>query len=159
MRHNRFDRSAAAVLCLLTVSAAVAVVIGVSPRNAHPAEPEGDLEPVTEPRVCAAAAVYTLATADDWGQRAVIANTVLNEYAAGGPDCRPAMEALLSNEFSARRWQLALDAVDAVASGSYALPPGCIRANRVVPTPLWAGAVGPALHCSMGGLSFVQVAP
>lgn len=111
---------------------------------------------VTQPRICAAVAVYTLATADDWGQRAVIANTVLNQYAAGGPDCRPALEAVLSNGFSPRRWQLALDAVDAVASGSYALPPGCIRANRVASDPL-GGTVGPALHCVMGGLAFYEV--
>lgn len=112
---------------------------------------------VTDPRVCAATAVYILATADDWGQRAVIANAVLNQYAAGGPDCREPLQTALSSDFDVLRWQQALDAVDAVASGSYALPPGCIRANRVVPSPPLGGSVGPALHCSMGGLSFLEV--
>lgn len=151
---RRRDRRLAAGILAMYAAAAL-VIVACSPR----ADLQADhmAEPITDARLCAATAVYTLATADDWGQRAVIANAVLNQYAAGGPDCRPPLEAALTLEFSVRRWQQALDAVDAVASGSYALPPGCIRANRVVPSPPLGGAVGPALHCSMGGLSFLEV--
>lgn len=152
---RRRDRRLAAGI--LAVYAAAAFAIVACAQRAEPAPAVA--EPITDARLCAATAVYTLATADDWGQRAVIANAVLNQYAAGGPDCRRPLEAALSLEFSVHRWQQALDAVDAVASGSYALPPGCIRANRVVSQPPLGGAVGPALHCSMGGLSFLEVRP
>lgn len=151
---RRRDRRLAAGILAVYAAAALAIV-ACTPRA--DVQPDQFAEPITDARVCAATAVYTLATGDDWGQRAVIANAVLNQYAAGGPDCRRPLDAALSSDFDVLRWQQALDAVDAVASGSYALPPGCIRANRVVPTPLWSGAVGPALHCSMGGLSFLEV--
>lgn len=145
----RSDRRMAAAVLACSTALSAAIVACSAPEASTVAA-----EPVTEPRVCAAAAVYHLATDNDWGQRAVIANAVLNQYAAGGPDCRPALVDALTNDFSEHRWQLALDAVDAVASGSYSLPPACIRANRVIPLP---GAVGPALHCVMGGLAFTEV--
>lgn len=146
----RADRRMAFAVLAGSIALSAAVVACSLPEAATAAA----ADPVTEPRVCAAAAVYRLATEDDWGQRAVIANAVLNQYAGGGPDCRPALVAALANDFSEHRWQSALDAVEAVASGSYSLPPACIRANRVTPLP---DAVGPALHCVMGGLAFTEV--
>lgn len=118
---------------------------------------------ISSPRFCAALAVYELADHDDWGLRATIAATALNGFHAAGrvPDCSAGVAIALTNEFSQRRWQEALDAVDAVASGSYPVPHVCAQATAVVPV----ASVGPGAtasgvtHCVIYDLAFVEVHP
>lgn len=132
--------------------------------QAHAAERDADTFPVTAPRVCAAVAVYTQATADDWAQRAVIARAWLNR-AKTHPvaDCRPGLTRALSSNFSPIRWQQALDAVDAVTSGSYAIPLACARVNTVLPPVARSGSpllqTGARAQCIIRDLAFVEVRP
>ncbi|MEN5271872.1 hypothetical protein [Stenotrophomonas lactitubi] len=117
---------------------------------------------ITSPRICAALEVYTLATENDWGLRATIAQAVLNGYNETGrvPDCAAGVSAALANDFSSYRWQLALDAVDAVASGSYSVSPdACARANTVVPlsTEVATSPVVARARCVIYDLAFVEV--
>ena len=125
---------------------------------------------VDEPRVCAAVAAYTLATGDHWDQRAVIAHTTLNRFKQLGhvPDCGQALAEILGAGLDRYLWQASLDAVDAVQSGSYALPLACARADRVVRShahpavdlvgfPPSADAVARA-QCVLGDLAFVEAA-
>lgn len=117
---------------------------------------------ITSPRICAALEVYTKATADDWGLRATIAQATLNGFNETGrvPDCAAGVSAALTHEFSPHRWQLALDAVDAVASGSYSVfPDACARANAVVPlsTDETASPVAARAQCVIYDLAFVEV--
>ena len=91
---------------------------------------------ITSPRICAALAVYELAAGDDWALRATVANTTLNAFrdADRVPDCAAGVTAALTQNFEPARWQLSLDAADAVLSGSYEISPAaCVRANAVVP--------------------------
>lgn len=142
-----------------------ALVVGLD-RQAHAAERDADTFPVTAPRVCAAVAVYTQATADDWSQRAVIARAWFNR-AKGRPavDCRTALTRVIGNNFSPIRWQQALDAVDAVASGSYPVPLACARVNTVIPPPTVARLGSPLFRtgaraqCVIRDLAFVEVRP
>jgi|GEM_PF-6603871 hypothetical protein len=118
---------------------------------------------VTSPRICAALAVYELAQANDWGLRATVAQATLNGFTLEGrvPDCAAGVGVALTTDFEPARWQLALDAVDAVSSGSYAVSPdACARANTVV--PLSAEATSPVAsraQCVIYGLAFVEVRP
>ena len=117
---------------------------------------------ITSPRICAALEVYTKATADDWGLRATIALATLNGFKDTGrvPNCAAGVSAALTNDFSPHRWQLALDAVDAVASGSYSVSPdACARANAVVPlsTDETASPVAARAQCVIYDLAFVEV--
>ncbi|MBA0420363.1 hypothetical protein D7Y22_05200 [Stenotrophomonas maltophilia] len=123
---------------------------------------------ITSPRICAALAVYELAAADDWGLRATVANTSLNAFRAASrvPDCAPGITKALTQNFQPERWQLALDAADAVLSGSYEISPAaCVRANAVVPLSTADGkepSTSPVLaraQCVMHELAFVEVAP
>lgn len=106
---------------------------------------------ITDARTCAALAVYQGATADDWGQRAALANAALSSFQGDpdaavpgqAPDCGPGVAAALSSDFSPRRWQAALDAVDAVASGTYRVPDACARSTPLA-TPLALPASPPA---------------
>lgn len=113
--------------------------------------------PVTEPRLCATVAVYTQATADDWSQRAVIAQAALNARA----DCSAALAGVVGQGFEPLRWKFALDAVDAVASGSYPVPLACARVNAVVPTTAGPGhplaQAGARAQCVIRDLAFVEV--
>jgi len=115
---------------------------------------------IHDSRVCATVAVYRDATADDWGQRATIARTVLNSFDADGvPDCAPALMRILELGLDKIRWQAALDAVDAVASGSYAIPLACERADSVAPLDvttgsLPSGALSARSQCVINGLAF-----
>ncbi|PWH21751.1 hypothetical protein CDO09_20125 [Xanthomonas perforans] len=114
---------------------------------------------MTSPRFCAALAVYELATVDDWGLRAGIARAALNGFATAGrvPDCAQGVAAALTGgDFTPRRWQNALDAVDAVDSGDYALPDSCARANAIFPANVSPSL---AVQCVMHGLAFVEVQP
>lgn len=118
---------------------------------------------ITSPRLCAAVVVYRLASADDWGLRTTIAQTALNAFAALGevPDCAAPVTMALDRDFDPRRWQAALDAVDAVRSGDYTpSPAACARANAVVRADdsAPAGAAARA-QCVMHGLAFVAVQP
>ncbi len=116
---------------------------------------------ITSPRTCAALEVYTLANENDWGLRTTIAQAVLNGFNDAGrvPDCAAGVSAALANDFSPYRWQLALDAVDAVAAGTYSVSPdACARANTVV--PLSTEATSPVVaraRCVIYDLAFVEV--
>lgn len=90
---------------------------------------------ITDARTCAALAVYEQATVDDWSQRATIAAATLNAQKTSGadPDCGKGLASALSGPFKPVLWQNALDAVDAVASGSYELPDACARVTTVLP--------------------------
>lgn len=116
---------------------------------------------ITSPRICAALEVYTLANENDWGLRTTIAQAVLNGFNDAGrvPDCAAGVSAALANDFSPYRWQLALDAVDAVAADTYSVSPdACARANTVV--PLSTEATSPVVaraRCVIYDLAFVEV--
>lgn len=114
---------------------------------------------ITSPRICAALAVYELADHDDWGLRGTIAATALNGFRAADrvPNCAAGVAVALTAEFSPRRWQDALDAVDAVASGSYSVPDACARATAVLPLSA-VNADSPSsarAHCVIYELAFV----
>jgi hypothetical protein len=108
---------------------------------------------VHDVRTCAALAVYNGATADDWSQRAAIANAALNAFAEAVPDCGPRLLQEAERGIDPRRWQSALDAVDAVRSGSYDVPRACQPADSVAPS---SEADGRALRsqCVIAGLVF-----
>jgi len=108
---------------------------------------------ISSPRICAALAVYELSEHDDWGLRATIAGTALNGFRAaeGVPNCAAGVAGALTNNFSERRWLLALEAVDAVNSGSYSVPLACARATAVVPL----SAADARAHCVIYDLAFV----
>lgn len=114
--------------------------------------PKADAAPASLPqdaRTLAALAVYHQATADDWLQRAAIAQAALNAQAGGMLLAVPD-----TTHPDAIAWQNALDAVDAVASGDYVLPPPCARATAVVPLPRdeqWSGS-----QCVIRDLEFVE---
>jgi len=118
---------------------------------------------VTDARICAATAAYTQATGDFWDQRAAIARAALNRYAAEGnvPDCGQALTSIVADGVDSHLWQASLDAVDAVQSGSYALPDACVRADTVSPavqastSPL-SSADSARTHCVLSGLAFTQ---
>jgi len=118
---------------------------------------------ITSPRICAALAVYELADHDDWGLRGTIAATALNGFRAADrvPNCAAGVAVALTADFSPRRWQDALDAVDAVASGSYPVPDACARATAVVPLSA-VSADSPSAaraHCVIYDLAFMGEAP
>lgn len=82
------------------------------------------------------------------------------------PDCTAGVTAALTQHFEPARWQLSLDAADAVLSGSYEISPAaCVRANAVVPLSTADGkepSTSPVLvraQCVMHELAFVEVAP
>ncbi|CAQ45442.1 hypothetical transmembrane anchored protein [Stenotrophomonas maltophilia K279a] len=116
---------------------------------------------ITSPRICAALEVYTLASENDWGLRTTIAQAVLNGFNDAGrvPDCAAGVSAALAKDFSPYRWQLALDAVDAVVAGTYSVSPdACARANTVVPLSTEAtSSVVARARCVIYDLAFVEV--
>lgn len=163
--NRRIERRALAkrILAAGTALALLALLVVGLERGFAAQAAESDSFPVTAPRVCAAVAVYTLATADDWSQRAVIARAWLNRTKIRpASDCRPALNAALSNDFSPIRWQQALDAVDAVASGSYAIPFACARVNTVLPAAVTRARSplvrpGARAQCIIRDLAFVEL--
>ncbi|WP_258015744.1 hypothetical protein [Stenotrophomonas maltophilia] len=164
-------RSARLGLAALACFIVLAVTAWASPSDPPAAPADGDAPDglvITSPRICAALAVYELAAADDWGLRATVANTSLNAFRAASrvPDCAPGITKALTQNFQPERWQLALDAADAVLSGSYEISPAaCVRANAVVPLSTADGkepSTSPVLaraQCVMHELAFVEVAP
>lgn len=167
---NSTKRTARIGLAALACFILLGVVAWATPSDAPAATaedaPEGLV--ITSPRICAALAVYELAADDDWGPRATVANTVLNAFrdASRVPDCAAGVTKALSQQFEPARWQLALDAADAVLSGSYqASPAACVRANAVVPLSIADGkepSTSPVLaraQCVMHELAFVEVVP
>lgn len=162
-RRRADDRNHAARAGLIILGLIAGVIfIGKADRTvADNATPEAARVRVHDTRTCAAVAVYTTATADDWAQRAVIARASLNLYKATGvPDCYPEIVTILGDDFDEYRWQAALDAVDAVASESYALPLACERVDSVAPStvntgvsPL-SGALSARSQCVIGDLVF-----
>lgn len=112
--------------------------------------------PMVEVGDCAVRTVYFTATDDDWSQRALIAYSVLNQVSAPGVDARtpcaypspldaggPLPDPYLL--------QSARDAVDAVLSGSYEIPPACAAATAVM-----SSAAAPRAQCVVGSLAFVE---
>lgn len=164
-------RSARLGLAALACFIVLAVTAWASPSDAPAAPADGDAPDglvITSPRICAALAVYELAAADDWGLRATVAYTSLNAFrdASRVPDCAPGITKALTQNFQPERWQLALDAADAVLSGSYQVSPAaCVRANAVVPLSTADGkepSTSPVLaraQCVMYDLAFIEVAP
>lgn len=164
-------RSARLGLVALSCFIVLAVAAWASPSDAPAASDDGSAPEglvITSPRICAALAVYELAAADDWGLRATVANTSLNAFrdASRVPDCAPGITKALTQNFQPDRWQLALDAADAVLSGSYQVSPAaCVRANAVVPLSTADGkepSPSPVLvraQCVMHDLAFIEVAP
>ncbi|PJK00811.1 hypothetical protein CO641_02245 [Lysobacteraceae bacterium NML91-0213] len=143
-----------AILGLYALIATAIVVRGTGHDPAPVVDP--GIPTVTQPRVCAAVAVYSQATIYDWSQHAVIARAALNLYQGEtGPDCSPDLAKILRGGLDTLRWQRALDAVDAVDSGSYDVPLACARVNRVVHVP--HDAVGPGPQCVIAGLAFAEV--
>lgn len=138
-------------------------------RSSVPAVDHGVAAPadliVTSPRICAALAVYDLADHDDWSLRATIALTTLNGFRAAArvPDCAAGISNALTQGFSPRRWQAALDAVDSVTSGSYSVSPdACTRATAVAPLSSAVNAETPSaarVHCVIYDLAFLSSAP
>ena len=111
--------------------------------------------------------MYELAAGDDWALRATVANTTLNAFrdADRVPDCAAGVTAALTQNFEPARWQLSLDAADAVLSGSYEisrrhasgpmrLSPVDRRRQKPSTSPVLARA-----QCVMHELAFVEVAP
>jgi len=156
-----------ALACFIVLGVAAWAVPGDAPA-ADATEDAPDTLVVTSPRICAALAVYELAAADDWALRATVANTSLNAFrdASRVPDCAPGITKALTQNFQPARWQLALDAADAVLSGSYQVSPAaCVRANAVFPLPTAEGnkpstsAVLTRAQCVMHDLAFIEVAP
>ncbi|WP_414539571.1 hypothetical protein [Stenotrophomonas forensis] len=164
-------RSARLGLVALACFIVLAAAAWASPGDAPAAPADGDAPDglvITSPRICAALAVYELAAADDWGLRATVARTSLNAFrtAERVPDCAPGITHALTQNFQPERWQLALDAADAVLNGSYEISPAaCVRANAVVPLSTADGkepSTSPVLaraQCVMHELAFVEVAP
>lgn len=124
---------------------------------------------ITSPRICAALAVYQLANADDWGLRATIAAATLKGFRDANevPDCAAAVSTALTEDFSPARWQGALDAVDAVTSGSYSISPdACARANTIIPLtivpdspPEATSPLAARAQCVIYDLAFVELRP
>ncbi|MCF5992745.1 hypothetical protein L2230_24935 [Xanthomonas perforans] len=160
-------RAVAARLTCLALAAALAAGCAITGQpTAEPTTATGVARPeqlsITSPRFCAALAVYELATVDDWSLRAGIARAALNGFATAGrvPDCAQGVAAALTGgDFTPRRWQEALDAVDAVGSGDYALPDSCARANAVMPADAAAFPATAHAQCVMYGLAFIEVQP
>lgn len=106
-------------------------------------------------RACAIRTVYHNAQ-DDWGQRALIAASVLNRSPAPGAviPCPaspfPAEDGAGGTSY---RYRAARDAVDAVASGSYDLPRSCIGVVAFAPPE-----AAPRSQCITGGLAFITPA-
>lgn len=158
LNHRQSSRRTAARL----FAAYLAFAVGLC---AFPAErpTASTSEPVTDPRILAAEVVYTAATADDWGQRAVIARTALNAIESGVSPLRHLGNGRerLDDGFDPYLWQASLDAVDAVQSGSYAIPDACSRADTVLSDiqresePPLLRADSAREQCVLGGLTFV----
>lgn len=156
---RRADRRIALFATPLYLAAALAIV-ACAP-HAAPAPVDEPLI-VTDARICAAVAVYALAKSDAYDQRAAVANTVLNRFKQLGhvPDCGGPLSDIVGRGLDEYRWRSALDAVDAIQSGSYALPLACVRADTVVPPTVPAGSplyrAAARTQCVLSGLAFVE---
>lgn len=156
----------AALVCFALLGVVASTTPSKAPANPPVAAPDGLV--VTSPRICAALAVYELASTNDWGLRATVANTALNAFrdVKRVPDCAAGVTLALTRDFQPARWQLALDSVDAVLSGSYQVSPTeCVRANAVVPLATADGknpSTSPVLaraQCVIHDLAFVELVP
>ncbi|HEY1034592.1 MAG TPA: hypothetical protein VGE09_06395 [Pseudoxanthomonas sp.] len=114
---------------------------------------------ITDARTCAAAAAYA-APGDDTGLQAAFATVALNKAASPTPaDCGPSLVLVMADDFDPVRWQRALDLVDSVRSGDYALgQDACARANEVIP-PVASSSPSDAqarAQCVISGYAFVE---
>lgn len=155
-RHGSFDLQSFGIGTAFGIAAAwllhVALIQPDGLGDLPSAQPVATV-PVSE---CAVRTVYFTATDDDWSQRALIAYSVLNQVSAPGVDARtpcaypspldaggPLPDPYLL--------QSARDAVDAVLSGSYEIPPACAAATAVM-----SSAAAPRAQCVVGSLAFVE---
>lgn len=112
--------------------------------------------PPTTARDCAVRAVYHFSD-DDWGQRALIASAVLNTSIAPdvGLECgAPLLPSDVGALPDPYRLQAAIDAFDAVASGSYELPVACDGV-----TAFSSPEAAPRSQCVYGDLAFTTAEP
>lgn len=162
-RRRATDRNHAARAGMIVLGLIALVIFSgrVDQRAAEYRQAKAAAVRVHDTRTCAAVAVYTTATADDWAQRATIARASLNLFKATGvPDCYPELVTILGDDFDEYRWQASLDAVDAVTDETYALPLACERVDSVAPStestgvsPL-SGALSARSQCVINGLVF-----
>lgn len=165
MKRASYLLSALLFLAVGATAASTFVALGAGRATPAPIRAPTDLE-VTNPRICAAEAVYRLASADDWNLRATIATATINGYRQAGrvADCADGVGAALTTQFSPERWQAALDAVDAVMAGDFIVSPAaCARATAVVPLANAGSAIAavsnaksPRPQCVIYGLAFVE---
>jgi hypothetical protein len=102
---------------------------------AAPVADDGFQVVVPDARTCAALAVYE-SKAQDWFLRAMIARASLNASNAGMPDphCDQGLRRAIAGPLDTFDWQTALDAVDVVESGDYAIAPeACLNVTRAIP--------------------------
>ena len=155
-RHGSFDLQSFGIGTAFGIAAAwlihVALIQPDGLGDLPPAQPVATV-PVSE---CAVRTVYFTSTQDDWGQRALIASAVLNRASAPGVDAR--LPCAYPSPLDAGAplpdpylLQSARDAVEAVASGSYEIPPACAGATEVL-----IASASPRAQCVYGGLAFVE---
>lgn len=126
--------------------------VQVDVQDTAPVQHDSSTRPA-DARTYAALAVYHGATADDWLQRAAIAQTALNAYRAGGAALDGQTRVAPTGALDPIAWRNALDAVDAVSSGDYEVPLACAQATAVVPASTrWPGA-----QCVIRDLAFVEL--
>lgn len=148
-------------IALVLLAAVMLLIAGQRPDiqvdvhgTAVPSAPATQLQAQPTAELYAALAVYEQATADDWLQRTAIANAALNDYADGGVTTASPLEWVAPPVgFDPLRWEQSLAAVEAVASGDYALPEACVRATRVIAQ---SDARGLGAQCVVRDLVFVE---
>lgn len=155
MQRNRFDRGSFVFgLCAGVVLTSGLMLAVFQPNfDAAPDNSPAPLAAIAPARECAIRAAYFTSTQDDWGQRALIASTVLNRASSpdvGIPCGLPPSPSSVGDPPNAYLWQSAVDAVDAVASGSYVVPLACTGAVEVV-----SSSAAPHARCVSGDLAFV----
>lgn len=119
----------------------------------HQAQPAPQPAPaIVSARDCAVNTVYQHAQ-DDFGQRALIAATVLNRFPAPGAGipCQAPDPASVGGTFDAYRLRAARAAVAAVETGDYDLPRACAG---VIAFTL--PEASPRSQCVYAGLAFTQ---
>lgn len=145
-RRRRWISSAPAAVILAATLCISATVFKPVPVAAHSV--------MIPARTCAVRTVYHVAQ-DDWGQRALIAASILNRSPAPGaviPCAAPPVPAEdgTGGIPDAYRLQSARDAVAAVADGRYDLPRACDGVTAFTHSP----EAAPRSQCVYAGLAF-----
>ena len=153
MQHFKRPSRLVPVLCFAAgVVYATLVVASITSLDRDRFQPLAVDVPTT-PRDCAIRTVYHYAQ-DDWGQRALIASAVLNASVpnVGTPCEAPLLPADVGDIPDPYRLQASIDAVDAVARGSYELPRACDGVTAFSPPE-----AAPRSQCVYGDLAFTSV--